>query len=188
MRWDDGCPGSLLPRIQLDRLVAVASGGGPVFVSESQFPDDDKCLNVSALCDRARPVDAAPDRTRLPNEGLTSSVGDGSKSGALLRARAEWADKVRETEALFRKHRREHPSQPDPLRSGLPHRLHQPGAGRDVRGLQRAGAVGDCGPPRTRDLAGDEVWSPSGNTPSAPSRRASVKTYEFLETGKGRRR
>ena len=91
---------SLLPRIQLDRLVAVASGGGPVRF-ESQFPDDDKHLNVSAFA-------IEPGRlTLLLSDATAERRADIERrrwleERALLRARAEWADKVRETEALFR--------------------------------------------------------------------------------------
>ena len=91
---------SLFPRDQLERLVAVASGGGPVRF-KTHFPDIDKHLGVSAfaiepgrltllLSDASAERSAEIERRRWLEER------------ALLRARAERVDEVRDTEALFR--------------------------------------------------------------------------------------
>ena len=90
----------LFPRIRLDRLVAVASGGGPVRF-ESDFPDSDKHLSVSAFA-------IEPGRlTLLLSDATAERRADTERrrwleERALLRARAEWVDKLRDTEALFR--------------------------------------------------------------------------------------
>ena len=87
-------------RAQLGRLIAVASGGGPVRF-ETHFPDIDKYVSVSAfaiepgrltllLSDATAEREAEMERRRWLEER------------AQLRARVEWANRVPDTEALFR--------------------------------------------------------------------------------------
>ena len=91
---------SLFPRAQLGRLVAVASGGGPVRF-EAHFPDIDKHLSVSAFA-------IEPGRlTLLLSDATAERKAEIERRRWLeererLRSRIEWIGKVGDTEALFR--------------------------------------------------------------------------------------
>ena len=91
---------SLFPRAQLGRLVAVASGGGPVRF-EAHFPDIDKHLSVSAFAiEPGRLTLLLSDATAERNAEIERRAWLAERER--LRPRAEWTDKVGDTEALFR--------------------------------------------------------------------------------------